>query len=195
MIGRRRNPLSSASGQALVETALVLPLVLMVALNVVNFGYFFVVAINLAASPRSGTLYSILGDSTPASTGSSFPGLPAAGPPTTATTVSYLTVNDLNGGLYQGTSAGVQVCSSTVGLTGSGTSQTASCNQYQGASAYTVDTDLEAPTFVLDRVDIVYQFKPLIPGTPFNIATLPLSICTAGGTCTFHRASEMREMN
>ena len=187
-----------SSGQSLVETALIVPFLLMIALNVVNFGYFFLVAINLAAAPRSGTLYSTLGSATPASSGASFPGLPPPGPVSTNTSVSYLSVNDLNGALYQGTSAGVQVCSSVVGLSNSGTTtQTANCNQYQGASAYADDTDLEAPTFILDRVDLQYTFTPLIPGTPFNIVLLASPICTSVGgvTCTFHRMSEMREMN
>lgn len=192
----RRVLFRSTSGQALIETALIVPFLLLIALNVVNFGYFFLVAVNLAASPRSGTLYSILGDSTPASSGASFPGLPTAGPPSTLGSVAHLVVNDLNGALYHGTSAGVQVCTSVVGLNNPGTTnQTAQCSQYQGASARAADTDLEAPTFVLDRVDIQYKFKPLVPGRPFNIATLPLSICDANGSCTFHRMAEMREMN
>ena len=42
------------AGQALLETALVLPLLLVLILNVINFGYFFFVALNLSAAPRSG---------------------------------------------------------------------------------------------------------------------------------------------
>ncbi len=63
MNGLERTPqgFASSSGQALVETALIVPFLLMLALNTINFAYFFVVAINLAAAPRSGTLYSTLG--------------------------------------------------------------------------------------------------------------------------------------
>ncbi len=38
-----------SQGQSLVETVLLMPLLLLIILNVVNFGYFFVVAVNLAA--------------------------------------------------------------------------------------------------------------------------------------------------
>src|SRR5260370_3762983 len=81
----------NSAGQALVETALILPLLMLIILNVVNFGYFFVVALNLAASPRSGVEYSILGNSTPGTLH-----FPAAGPPSTSHSVSYLTQQDLH---------------------------------------------------------------------------------------------------
>ena len=42
------------SGQALVETALILPVMLLVLLNAVNFGYFYLVALNLTAAARDG---------------------------------------------------------------------------------------------------------------------------------------------
>lgn len=185
---------SQNSGQALVETALIVPFLLMIALNVVNFGYFFLVAVNLAAAPRSGALYSILGGATPTQGAA----LPPAGPTGTTTTVSYLTLNDMTGALYNGGSAAVQVCSSTVGVANPGTtSQTSQCSQYNSSPAYAVDADPEAPSFILNRVDVTYTFSPLIPGTPFNIVLLASPICTSSGgvTCTFHRMAEMREMN
>ena len=36
-----------SSGQALIETALVLPLLLFIVLNAVNFAYFFLMALNI----------------------------------------------------------------------------------------------------------------------------------------------------
>src|SRR5262250_164628 len=74
-------------GQALIETAVSLPFLLALAFNVINFGYFFVIAVNLASSPRTGTLYSIFGSQTP-----STPGLP------TPALVNTLTKADLTGG-------------------------------------------------------------------------------------------------
>ena len=53
-------------GQAMIETAIVLPILLALAFNVINFGYFLLMAVNLAAAPRSGALYSIIGAATPA---------------------------------------------------------------------------------------------------------------------------------
>lgn len=189
---------TQTSGQALVETALIVPFLLMIALNVVNFGYFFLVAVNLAAAPRSGALYSILGFQTPQTLS-----LPPAGPSgcpagTPNCDVNYLTNQDMTGAIYKpSTNASVQVCSSTVGVTGSGASQTTQCSQFNSSPTYSPDADLEAPTFLLNRVDVTYTFTPLIPGTPFNIVLLASPVCsTAGGvTCTFHRMAEMREMN
>ena len=103
MNSKRYQLLSSCSGQSLVETALLLPFMLALALNVINFGYFFVIAINLAAAPRSGALYSILGASTPASAQGSFRGLPPAvasgctGSWPASCDVSDLTYGDLTG--------------------------------------------------------------------------------------------------
>jgi Flp pilus assembly protein TadG len=42
------------SGQALLETALVLPLLLALIFNVINFGYFFFVALNSPSAARAG---------------------------------------------------------------------------------------------------------------------------------------------
>jgi hypothetical protein len=186
-----------SSGQALVETVLLMPLILLIVLNVINFGYFFFVALNLAANPRSGVEYSILGFSTPGSLT-----LPAAGPPNSTNTVSYLSQQDLTGAVNAPTGATIQVCSSTVGVNVSGTSQCVSCTGTTCGSAGTGSPapapDPEAPNFILNRVDVDYTFSPVIPGTPFGLALLPMSVCSSSGgtvTCTFHRQVSMRAMN
>jgi hypothetical protein len=194
---RIRKLARNSSGQALIETVLVMPLLLLLALNCVNFGYFFIVALNLAVAPRSGVEYSILGFQTPASLS-----LPAAGPPSTTTSISYLSQQDMTGALSAPTGATIQVCSSTVGMTGSGVSKCVPCT---GTTCGAVGTgspapaaDPEAPNFVLNRVDVNYVFSPPIPGTPFGLALLPLPVCSASGgsvTCTFHRQVSMRAMN
>ena len=206
MNGLTRTPwgFASSSGQALVETALIVPFLLMLALNTINFGYFFLVAVNLAAAPRSGALYSIVGSATPTSLS-----LPAPGSPSSTTSVSYLTYRDMTGALYSPTTqATLQVCSVTASpsspFINPGTSQTVKCVTCSGSScgsagagSPTPHSDLESPSFVLNRVDVSYQFTPLIPGTPFNIVLLASPVCTTAGgvTCTFHRFAEMREMN
>jgi Flp pilus assembly protein TadG len=190
----RRHPLTQCgSGQSMVETALVLPLLLMVILNAVNFGYFFLVALNLAAAPRSGAEYSILGYISPGAVT-----LPAAG--TGIATVSYLTYQDITGALGSASSASVQVCSKTVGLNNPGTNtQTARCSSFGPAATFpAAASDPESPTFVLHRVDVMYKFTPLIRGTPFNIALLPVSICSSSGgtfSCNFHRQVSMRALD
>ena len=187
-------------GQSLVETVLLMPLMLLIVLNVINFGYFFVVAVNLAAAPRAGVEYSILGFSTPGSLT-----LPAAGPPSTTTSVSYISQQDLTGAINAPAGATLQVCSQTLGLNGSGSTQTSKCVSCTGSSCGAAgagdpapDPDPEAPSFILNRVDVTYTFSPLIPGTPFGLSLLPMSACTASGgnvTCTFHRQVSMRVMN
>src|SRR5438094_8804900 len=63
---RNRQRKSRDSGQSIIETLLTLPFLLTVLLNAVNFGYFYFVALHLAASPRAAVEYSIIGRSTPA---------------------------------------------------------------------------------------------------------------------------------
>jgi Flp pilus assembly protein TadG len=192
------------TGQSLVETVLMLPLLLLVLLNAVNFAYFYLVTLNLTAASRTGSLYAMIGSSTPA--GTALP--PAAG--TSSQTASYLTYQDMTGALNAPGSATIQVCSAQLGVNGTGSSQAANCetctsSTYGSATACGTagtgspvpDADPEAPAFVLNRVDVAYSFSPLIPGTPFGLALLPLSACTATGatvTCTFHRQVSMRAM-
>jgi hypothetical protein len=187
-------------GQSLIETVLLMPLLLLIVLNVVNFGYFFVVAVNLAAAPRSGVEYSILGFATPGSLS-----LPQAGPPSTNTSVSYLSQQDLTGAINAPTGASLQVCSATIGISGTGSGQVTQCVTCTGSSCGSAGAgspapspDPEAPNFILNRVDVTYTFTPLIPGTPFGLALLPISTCSSSSgnvTCVFHRQVSMREMN
>ena len=194
---KRRRLVQDSSGQALIETAIILPLLLLLILNIINFGFFFVVALNLTASPRSGVEYSILGFQTPGSLS-----LPAAGPPSTTNTISYLSQQDLTGALSVPTGATIQVCSSTVGLSSTGVARCVSCTGTTcgaaSAGSPTPASDPEAPTFTLHRVDVDYSFSPPIPGTPFGLALRPLGVCSSSGgtvTCRFHRQVSMRAMN
>jgi len=184
------------SGQALIETALVLPLLLTIVLNAVNFAYFFLMALNITAASHTSGIYSIMGGATPAATI-----LPLAGPQTTTTTVSYLAFQDLTGAVYSPstTNTGVNVCSSTVGLSGSGSATTTNCTSYGIGAGFpaTADSDPEAPSFLLGRVDVAYQFNPPVPLTPFNALVLVAPNCASSGgtvTCTFYRHIVMREM-
>ena len=202
----RRTVFGSQSGQSIVETILMMPLLLTLLLNAVNFGYYFVFLLNLIASQRNGIEYAIMGGATPASGA-----LPKTGPSTTATSVSFLTFEDMRGAITSPTTnAALQVCSpsSTVGLVNPGTTtEKAACDTFgtapQGFSWPTPHTDPElnststAPAFVLNRMDVAYQFRPLIPGTIFNAALLLVPSCTTSGggvTCYFHQSAEMRAM-
>ena len=184
------------SGQALIETALILPLLLTIVLNAINFAFFFLVALNITASSRSSGIYSIMGGATPAAQP-----LPQAGPYDTNTSVSYLAYQDLTGAVYTPTptNTGVNVCSSTVGVSGTGSATVTTCTSsgIGGGFPTSSDADPEAPAFLMGRVDVAYKFSPPIPLTPFNALLLLASNCSSSGgtvTCTFYRHVVMREM-
>lgn len=199
---RVKKRLTGDSGQALMETVLLMMFVFLpLVLNAVNFGYFFLIALNLTSSVRSSGLYSITGSATPATIA-----LPPAGLTTTTTSVSYLAYQDLTGAVYSpSTGAGVQVCSPSVGVLNAGsTTQQSKCTQFGSGSFAVADVDPElngnstVPAFMLNRVDVAYTFTPPIPLTPFNALLLVSSACSSAGgsvTCTFYRHTEMRAMN
>jgi len=173
------------SGQALIETALVMPLLIFLVLNVINFGYIFVVSLNLAAAPRSGALYSIMGFSTPGTLT-----LPPAGPATTNSSVSYITYQDITGALWNPSAATVQVCTKAVGIASPGTS---SCATFGSGTLAAPAADPEPTAFYLHDIEIKYSFPPLIPGGPFGLL-LPSATCTPS-SCTFYRHVAMRAMD
>src|SRR5690242_2227685 len=86
-----------SGGQSLVETALMLPLLLLLVLNVVNLAYFFLVTVNLTGAARSATLYSIEGAYTPYA--SSQPASGSSNCSTSPNTVACLVLQDLTGAL------------------------------------------------------------------------------------------------
>ncbi len=198
------------SGQSLVETLLVTPILLIVVLNAVNFGYLILVALNLAAAPRAGVEYSILGFSTPSPLTQS---LALPGPAGTSTSVGYLTYQDMTGALWSPSSASIQVCSEILGLdtaspphtkcvtctSGSGTCNCSGTPNTCTAPAGSVapDPDPEGTAFVLQRVAVTYTFSPLLNVPPFTIPVswLPGYSSSTGTCCTFTRYAEMRAMN
>jgi len=192
----------SSRGQSLVETILMMPLMLGVILNAVNLGYFFFVTINLTGATRTAAEYSMIGPNSPGTT--AYP--PAcnkaavcagAGP-----NVTDLLYQHLTGAVGNATTATVQVCSASLGTNGTGSSTAANCVVCTSSSSTsctsttlsgaTPDADPEAPTYVLNRVDVKYQFKPLIPGTVFNLVLLNTAF--SSGQYTFYRHIEMRAM-
>ena len=200
------------AGQSLIETALILPFLMLLAFDAINFGFFFFTAVNIAASPRQGVEYSIQGASTPKE-GQSLPPActgsatctPAPAPPTLAVCqtgptpdVSTATYCDMAGALPSFGTSRVQVCTKALGLNaiGFGTStQKPNCAQFgAGTETYTPAPDPEAPSFVLQRVDVVYQIVPIIPqftmpwaGTVINLSLLP--------NLRMHRQVSMRAMD
>lgn len=205
---------SRDSGQSLIETALAIPFLLLIALNAINFAYYFFVAINLAAAPRNAVEYSVQGFATPGQLQ-----IPLQGSACTAFTktdasfqssVSTLAYDDIIKVLPGPSSpcpniGSVQVCNSQKspggdgtagGTTTTGAGLVSLCNAYGLATTFfptsqpNPTADPEQPNFVLDRVDVVYTVKPLIGGTIFGITQFGLV-----PNFTFHRQVSMREMN
>jgi Flp pilus assembly protein TadG len=194
----RKNAMARVqAGQSIVETVLMMPVLLLFLLNAVNFGYFFFTVTNLAAAPRMGVEYSIMGGATPSAIE-----LPPTGPRDNAMTTSFLTSEDMRGALNApAANASVRVCSQSAGVV----SGVANCVTYPGTGVtYTfpaaqADPELNAsntaPAFVLHQVDVAYKFTPLIPGTAFNVLLFTFPNCNASGVCVLHRQSVMRGMN
>jgi len=167
------------SGQSIIETALVMPLILLIVFNAVNFGYYFYVAIHLAAAPRQGVEYSIQGFSSPKQLS-----LPNAGLSTSQTSVSWLTFQDM-GGLISSSNQQVQVCSKNLGLAAPGKPN---CQQFPAGSTFPApNADPEPAFFVLNRVDVRYTVSPIIPVNLFGLTLAP--------SANFHRQVSMRALD
>ena len=172
---KRRN--SGDEGQSLLETAIGVPLLLALAFNAINIGYFWFVMLSVASAPRQGAEYATQGGTGSASQA---PG---------TTPVSNLVYENVNNSIKGTTTSnvGVRVCSNAKGVTGTGTSQVSLCDTFGPSITYAaVAADPEAPTYVLNRVDVVYTVTPIIGGAVFAVV-LPSNL-------QFHRAVSMRSL-
>ena len=116
-----RLALRHEGGQSLIETAIFLPILILLVAYAVDFGYFFIVAANLTSASRNAAEYSIQGHSSPAQST-----LPIAGPITTNTSVAALAVGDLSNLAASATTTSVEVCSKILGTT----SNVTNCSSY-----------------------------------------------------------------
>lgn len=163
-------------GQSLLETAISMPLLLGIAFNLINLGYFWFMVLSLSAAPRQGVQYSTQGG----------PSIATSAAPST-TQVSELVYENMTNAVHGATTSNtsVRVCSSTKGVD-AGT-HAALCDSFGPAFAFTaVAIDPEAPVFVLNRVDVGYTVTPLIPGAAFNVV-LPANL-------QFRRQVSMRSL-
>jgi Flp pilus assembly protein TadG len=150
-------------GQSLLETAVSLPLLLGIAFNLINVGYFWFMVLALSAAPRMGAQYSTQGGQA----------ITSSSPSTTL--VSNLVYENMTNGVHGATSANtsVRVCSSAAGVSASGLSL---CDSFGPSASFpAVTADPEAPGFVLNRVDVEYTVTPIIPGGVFNVV-LPANL-------------------
>jgi len=154
------------AGQAAVECALALPVLLLLIVNTVNFGTYLFAWISVANAARTGAQYATTGGVS----------LGGGGSPSAAT-VQTMVVNDLKG-LPNYTAT--QVCVSASNST------TVSCNTGSAPAGTppAVDTAEGSPavTFLIGAVDVTYTYSPLIP--IWSFATLPSS--------SVHRQARMR---
>ena len=152
-------------GQALIEFALILPMVFLLIVNAVNFGAFLFAWITVANGARAGAQYMAAGRAT-------------VGTPTQATAaqITTLITSDISS-LLNRASLAVRVCKNN--------NSVVTCS---GPGAYTSPADPEPTKYVLASVDVTYTYKPLIPLWSFGglgiHATLPAS--------TIHRQASMR---
>jgi Flp pilus assembly protein TadG len=188
---RKLSRIRGSRGQSLVETALMIPLLLLLILNAVNVGYFFLVTLNLTSATRTGIEYAIEGSSTPSN--ASLPTVTGS----SATTVSSLISAEL--GSFNAGTLQVQICSLNLGST-TASPPVSNCQTANGGSFPSPDPDPEwstSPGFALNRVDVSYKFNTLIPATPFNLIVASFPTCSSNSgsvSCTFVRHAEMRAM-
>jgi Flp pilus assembly protein TadG len=164
-------------GQSLLETAVSLPLLLGLAFNLINVGYFWFMVLALSAAPRQGVQYSTQGGQAITSSSPS------------ANLVSAVVYDNLTNAVHGATASNtsVQVCSRAVGLDSNGL---ALCTPFGPSASFpAAPADPEAPGFVLHQVDVQYTVTPIIPGTAFNVV-LP----SDPSFFKFHRKVAMRNL-
>ncbi|HYX51995.1 MAG TPA: hypothetical protein VE783_00985 [Candidatus Limnocylindrales bacterium] len=163
-------------GQSLLETAVAMPLLLGIAFNLINLGYFWFCILTMTAAPRQGVQFSAQGSSSLAT---------ATAPSTTA--VSNLVLENMTNALHGATTSNtsVRVCSKSKGVNAA--TGIALCDSFGPGFAFNaVGVDPETPAFVLNRVDVGYTVTPLISGAAFNVV-LP-------STMNFRRQVSMRSL-
>jgi len=143
-------------GQSLLETAVAMPLLLGIAFNLINVGYFWFMVLALAAAPRQGAQYSTQGGQAITSSSPS------------ASLVKDLVYENMTNAVHGATASNtsVRVCTSANGVS----SNVAVCSSFGPSFSFpAVPADPEAPGFVLNRVDVGYTVTPIIPGPAFNV--------------------------
>ena len=158
----------SNRGQALIEYALILPILFLLIINVVNFGGFFYAWITVSDAARAGADYAILGG---ASVGA--PGLPVA-------TQIFNVITQEVSSLPNAASLSVSICQNDNGTV---TALSGTCTS--------MPSDPEPTNYVLTTIDVTYTYQPFIGA--FNFPNL--GIYTSIPPTTVHRRAAMRVLN
>jgi len=170
----------------MIETALLMPILVLILCFAVDIGYFFIVAANLVSSSRSAVLYSGQGFISPAQ--QSLPSAGTSGSLSDTAGVAGLAGGDLSGLANMTTMTRVEVCSKQIGVTQTSNGYITNCSTFpSGALSYAPDQDPESNNGMLtQRVDVVYTVNPPIPIDFFSFAMPPL---------TLHWQAEMRAVD
>jgi len=150
-----------------------MPMLLTLSFNMINWGYLWFMVLTLSAAPRMGAQYATQG------------GQATLAPGTAA--VRDLVWENVTNAVHGATTANtaVRVCSSAKGV--DSTTHVALCDSFGPAFTFPAAVaDPEAPTFVLDSVDVGYTVTPIIPGAVFGVI-LPSNL-------NFHRRVVMRSL-
>jgi Flp pilus assembly protein TadG len=161
---------ASERGQSLVEYAFMVPFLVLLIINIVNFGAFFYDWIEVANAVRTGAQYGVLSS---ASAG----GLTAA----TGTQIAALITSDMAS--LPGTPT-VSVCENNNGTL---STLTGTCSL---TGAHAVPADPEAPNYILLTVDVTYTYTPLTGALSFP----KLGIHATIPPTAIHRRAVMRVM-
>ena len=169
----------------MIETALVLPVLVLMLCFAVDIGYFFIVAANLVSAARTSVLYSGQGYDSPAQ---QLPSAGTGGSLADTAGVAGLAGGDLSGLTNMTTRTSIQVCSKTIGITHTASGYITNCSTYpSGSLTFTPDQDPESNNGLLaQRVDVVYTVSPPIPVDFFTFTMPPL---------TLHWQAEMRALD
>lgn len=163
------------AGQGLVETAVMLPLLVLLVCYAVDFGFFFLAMASIASSAHNAAFYATQGGNSPS--GGSLPGI---GSVSSAQSVAGMAYGNLSAFVAASTSMAVQLCTNNNGTVScASTGQTGLI-----ASGYQPDADPEPGLYQLVRVDVVYTVKPPVAMSFFGASIVP--------TLNFHRSAEMR---
>jgi len=182
----RHSSMHWTDGSSLIETALVMPVLVLMLCFAVDIGYFFIVAANLASSSRVAVLYSGQGFISPAQ--QALPSAGTSGSLSDTAGVAGLAGGDLSGLANMTTKTTVQVCSKAIGVTHTSNGYITQCSTYpSGSLSFTPDQDPESSSGLLtQRVDVVYTVTPPIPVDYFNF-TMP--------ALTLHWSAETRAID
>lgn len=137
----------ASKGQALVEVALMTPVLFFLMVLAINYGGFFYAWITVANAARTGAQYAILGNV-------------SVGAPGTPTNTA---VTNLISGSGSDTSSLISSVSVCVNTNSTASAATGTCS----FTIPSIPADPEAPSYTLTAVDVKYTYSPIIPGFNF----------------------------